>query len=135
MKTLLLVLAFVLASPAKAQLDTGFAFGITSTLLECSHSANGYLCTFNDGLVLLIDDEFTSYSEYRIPGSSPQGPVGQGPLPTLTTAWKDKLGVTHTVSTPIPSTTPAGLAKATQLHNSLVTLLQGLHPPAPVPNP
>lgn len=55
--------------------------------------------------------------------------------PTLTTTWTDAKGVTHTVSTPIPSTTPAGLAKATQLHLQLVQTMQTAFPPAPPPQP
>ena len=56
---------------------------------------------------------------------------GQEPVPHLTTSWTDVAGVTHTVSTPIASTTPAGLAKATQLHQTLVDLMQRNYPPRP----
>ena len=57
------------------------------------------------------------------------------PVPTLTTSWCDKDGVTHTVSTPIVSTTEAGLARATTLHNRLVAIQQAQHPPKPCTPP
>lgn len=62
----------------------------------------------------------------------PQLPPG-GPVPTLTTKWVDALGVEHTVVTPIASSTPQGLKAATELHERLVKIQQGAHPPRPVP--
>jgi len=52
------------------------------------------------------------------------------PIPNLTTSWKDQQGGTHTVSTPIPSATPAGQQRAVQQHRELVGLMQQVYPPA-----
>lgn len=57
----------------------------------------------------------------------PQSPSGS--VPTITTSYQDKNGATHTVSTPITSTTPAGLQSAKQTHQALVTMMQQLYPP------
>jgi len=62
-------------------------------------------------------------------------PQGQDPVPTLTTSWCDKDGVTHTVTTPIVSTTEAGLQRALDTHNMLVNMQQRKHPPKPCPPP
>lgn len=62
----------------------------------------------------------------------PQGGPS-GPVPVLTTKWTDAQGVEHTVTTPIAASTPQGLKAATELHEKLVKIQQGAHPPRPVP--
>ena len=57
------------------------------------------------------------------------------PVPTLTAQWCDADGVTHTVVTPIVSTTEQGLARALDLHTQLVRIMQNRHPPKPCPPP
>lgn len=64
-----------------------------------------------------------------------QGPIGQQPVPTLRSSWCDALGVTHEVTTPIDSSTSAGIDRATELHEKLVARLQAKHPPRPCPPP
>lgn len=64
-----------------------------------------------------------------------QGGPPPDPLPMLTTSWVDADGVTHTVSTPVASPTPAGIQRAINLHDQLVQLMRLGHPPAPVPPP
>lgn len=54
------------------------------------------------------------------------------PVPVLTASWVDAAGVTHTVNTPMPSTTPAAMTNAIQVHETLVKRMQALHPPRPV---
>lgn len=66
------------------------------------------------------------------PRSKEQGITG-GPLPTLRTQWVDADGVEHEVSTPVQSTTQAGVRRAVQTHEALVAALKALHPPAPPP--
>ena len=75
------------------------------------------------------------YGNSKTGAKAPQGPIGGEPVPVLTTSWCDKDGVTHTVSTPIVSQTPAGVEKATKLHEQLVSILQAKHPPKPCPPP
>ena len=77
----------------------------------------------------------TSYADATTKQSPIQEQGPQAPTPTLTTSWTDKSGVVHTVSTPIPSTTPSGLQKASALHNTLVDIMQGAHPPRPPVEP
>jgi hypothetical protein len=58
------------------------------------------------------------------------------PIPVIRTAWVDKGGVTHEVTTPIVSSTEAGLQRAIDLHDRLVAIMQMGHPPRPVgPSP
>lgn len=100
--------------------------------------ANGMLSA-----VAFIVDEGTPLASFGFEGVTvdpaevakmlPQGPMGTAPTPTLTTTWVDAAGVTHTVSTPIASSTPAGLKAATDLHEQLVQIMQRKHPPRPVP--
>lgn len=82
----------------------------------------------SDGMISLLsvscDAGFASF--YR---RGPQGPIGNAENPAVQTTWVDRAGVTHSVSTPIPSATPAGLTRATQLHNQLVALMQAQFPP------
>lgn len=61
-----------------------------------------------------------------------QGPMGTAPVPTLRAQWVDAQGVTHEVTTPIDSSTPAGVDRALELHEKLVSRLQAKHPPRPV---
>jgi hypothetical protein len=61
---------------------------------------------------------------------APQG-TSNAPVPTVTTSYKDADGMTHTVTTPIPSTTPAGLESSMQTHRTLVRLMKQIYPPAP----
>jgi hypothetical protein len=60
--------------------------------------------------------------------TAPQSPGG-GTAPTLTTSYLDKNGATHTITTPVVSTTPAGLESAKTTHRALVQLMQGMYPP------
>lgn len=90
--------------------------------------ANLTLSTFD-----YIPEENVLLTSFAASGALPGGPNDQ--LPTLTTSWVDAQGVTHTVATPIPSTTPDGLQRATDLHRRLVGILQAAHPPRPVPPP
>lgn len=62
-----------------------------------------------------------------------QGPMPQEPVQTITTSWVDAQGVTHTVSTPVISQTPAGLQRAREQHEASVKWLQSKYPPRPVP--
>ena len=57
------------------------------------------------------------------------------PLPSISTTWTDCAGVTHSVSTPIVSTTPTGTARAVEQHHIIVLALQRAYPPRPVPPP
>jgi hypothetical protein len=66
------------------------------------------------------------------PRSKEQGITG-GQLPTLRTQWVDANGVEHEVTTPVQSTTEAGIRRAVQTHEALVDALKTLHPPAPPP--
>jgi hypothetical protein len=61
-----------------------------------------------------------------------QSPMPQDPVQMLTTSWVDAQGVTHTVSTPVISQTPAGVTRAREQHADTVKWLQGIHPPKPV---
>jgi hypothetical protein len=93
---------------------------------------------FDDGsaATMLVDVEGTvtvSAANAAIAHALPQGPTTGGPIPTLTTAYKDEDGMTHTITTPIPSTTPAGLESALRVHRDLVRLMKGIYPPAPHP--
>lgn len=88
--------------------------------------------------VVELADEGTPLASFAFEGRevdaetiAPLLPPGD-PLPMLTTTWTDAQGVQHTVSTPIVSQTPAGLAAATSLHDRLVAIQQRAHPPKPV---
>lgn len=63
--------------------------------------------------------------------STIQQRLGDPPLPTVTTTWTDANGVSHSVSTPFPALSPAAMRRLLDQHNQLVTIMQGLHPPAP----
>lgn len=80
----------------------------------------------------IFEENVMAISVAELEGDPQQGPE---PVPHLTTSWVDNLGVTHTVTTPIPSSTPAGLKKSTDLHDALVKLMQAKNPPRPVPPP
>lgn len=64
-------------------------------------------------------------------GINTEEPQGSEPVPHLTTSWVDARNVTHTVVTPIASSTAAGVQRAFELHEKLVELLQRAHPPKP----
>lgn len=76
------------------------------------------------------DDFVTSFYKAGL-----QGPIVGAETPAITTTWCDKKGVTHTVRTPIDSSTPAGIDRAVELHDKLVARMQQKHPPAPCPPP
>lgn len=86
-----------------------------------------------------IDADGVLVSSFASDGSAKnqatQGPIGSQPVPTLRTSWCDALGVSHEVTTPIDSSTPAGIDRATDLHEKLVARLQAKHPPRPCPPP
>lgn len=98
-----------------------------------------------DGLISLLFDDgsavtmklaadggvSTSAADAAILRAPPQGPVGNAPTPSITTSYKDEDGMTHTITTPIVSTTEAGLDAAMQTHRKLVRLMKGIYPPAP----
>ena len=56
---------------------------------------------------------------------SPQDP----PAACVSTTWQSVDNTAHTVSTPIVSTTPAGLARAIDLHTELVRQMKIIYPP------
>jgi hypothetical protein len=58
----------------------------------------------------------------------PQG-GGTSPTPVVTTTYTGQDHSTHTITTPIASTTPAGLAAAMQTHKALVALMKVSFPP------
>ena len=82
-----------------------------------------------------IATDGTLCSSFASTGSKPQGPIGAPPVPQLRTSWCDALGVTHEVTTPIDSSTDAGVDRATALHEKLVARMQAKHPPRPCPPP
>jgi len=59
----------------------------------------------------------------------PQNPA---PVPMLRMKWTDVRGVEHEVTTPVASTTAAGLRRAVETHKALVEAMQALYPPRPV---
>jgi hypothetical protein len=52
-------------------------------------------------------------------------------IPGLSTTWTDVLGVSHGVTTPVASSTPAGIRRAIETHKELVKAMQQLYPPRP----
>lgn len=66
-------------------------------------------------------------------GFERDSPQGQNPAPvsSLQTTWKAADNTSHTVTTPIVSTTPAGLERAIQLHTDLVRSMKIIYPPVP----
>lgn len=52
------------------------------------------------------------------------------PVPHLSTSWRDRNGMTHTVTTPVPSSTPSGVRAAMATHQTLVNTMQAVYPPA-----
>lgn len=84
-----------------------------------------------------VADDGTLVCSFATTGGKdgPQGPIGSQPVPTLRSSWCDALGVTHEVTTPIDSSTAAGIDRATDLHEKLVARLQAKHPPRPCPPP
>jgi hypothetical protein len=89
----------------------------------------GFLVTHEDGKLTELaplDSEGIILASF---GRAPNDQSPQQPVPTLQTSWTDANGVTHTVTTPIPSTTPAGLQAATALHTNLVQIMQTRYPP------
>ena len=92
-------------------------------LFLCAPLCSQEIDTLPNGFVVRhVDGSLTTLLDAEVPDENPQ----------LTTTWTDAKGVTHSVSTPIASTTPAGLNRAVQTHQALVTTLQGLYPPKPV---
>jgi hypothetical protein len=93
---------------------------IASELLD----ATTFLSYHEDGIVSVA-----SVAEDRlfVSWSGQQG--GGDDLARLTTTWTDANGVTHSVATPIPSTTEGGIEKSLELHQKLVKKLQTLYPP------
>ncbi len=91
-----------------------------------------------DGVVLAlhVDKTFTASKmteEGVLVTSSTAPPQGTGsaPTPMLTTTYKDRDDVTHTISTPVVSTTPGGMAAAITTHKDLVALMKAHYPPHP----
>ena len=80
----------------------------------------------------MVDDE-GQLSVSRADVATPQGQQAQ--VPVLTTSYVGTDGATHTVTTPVSSTTPAGLAAAGETHKRLVAWMQTTYPPRPVPPP
>lgn len=133
---LLFALVTLFCQPVPAQ---GFLPQLAAATWSISDTSY-QLTEHKDGLISLValqtvDGELV----YSLAGESSavSAAIGQNPAPTptITTQWTDALGVTHTVSTPVPSTTPAGLAKAQATHDALVAALQAAHPPKPVIKP
>ena len=113
--TLLLMLFPWLPPPIETIVDGDILYAIHSpTVVSATR--------FDDGVI---------QSSLAIDGPT-DPPQGQAPVPVLTTTWTSADGVTHSVSTPVASTTPAGLANAEEIHHTLVTLRQRRDPPRPV---
>lgn len=51
-------------------------------------------------------------------------------VPELRTSYKDANDATHTIVTPVVSSTPAGLRNAIETHQRLVEAMQAIYPPA-----
>lgn len=115
--------------------------GILSEVVWCAidRETGGVLALHDDyRLTLSLLDVETNLVQTTTAASGaalwfvfPQGPVVGGPLPSLTTTYKDVGGATHTITTPIVSDTEAGLDKARKLHKRLVQMMQQDFPPAP----
>lgn len=142
MRNLLFVIAAALmcvALPSQDLLfDAKWDFAPDSSMVSSQQLDGAVLTTWSDGLVLLVANDLSTYSVSSMSDETnrvPQGPILDAQTPMLTTTWTDANGVTHTVQTPIPSTTPSGLTKAIDLHNQLVAALQALYPPRPITPP
>lgn len=92
----------------------------------------------DDGVVLALQQSGTLTASTVVEAegvfvtSTTASPPADGdPVPSLSTTYTDTSGSVHTITTPIPSTTPAGLASAMTTHKTLVALMKQNFPPAP----
>ena len=116
-----LIFAFLLAIP--------FNFP-TSPVIDSGEYSGTLICVHADASVSMVravlgeDSLVCSVADAR---SLPQGPVA--PVPTLSATWVSDDGSSHTVVTPIVSTTPSGLDSAIELHRELVRRMKLIYPP------
>jgi hypothetical protein len=92
--------------------------------------------TTKDGVLLALHDNGHYTASVLSEGAivtSTTAPQGQGPAatPTLTTTYTGADGSIYTVTTPIASTTPAGMKSAMTTHQTLLALMKVTFPPAP----
>jgi hypothetical protein len=82
-------------------------------------------------LISVAADAIVTSSYGQTGGQQERVPQNPEPLPIITTEWVDTRGVTHSVATPVPSNTPAGMKRAMDTHLLLVSTMQNTFPPRP----
>lgn len=107
---------------------------IASVSMDSAENGFELYCEHKDGTISLFAFDAVTGEPSGSYFDGPQqllGDQGQDPMPatTLTTTWTDDNGVTHTVTTPIPSSTPAGLNRSRTLHLDMVRWMQQIYPP------
>ena len=112
-------------------LSPPFNFPASPVVEQSVELPNTLVCLHADQSVSMVsvvpgaDQLVCSVADAR---SLPQGPA-PAPLPSLSSSWVSDDNSSHTVSTPIVSTTPAGLDSAIELHRELVRRMKAIYPP------
>jgi len=110
--------------------------------IYCEHE--GGLVTLSTGVEGVVVTSFTgAIRDGTTPGIAGGGIIGvtilprtrgagvdmEEPVPVIRTSWTSAGNVQHEVVTPVVSTTPAGIRKATEVHDALVANRQARYPP------
>lgn len=122
--SLFVSLLFAMPPPPMAKLDPAVIWS------QVDKDGTVSLLFDNGGATTMQVDSEGSVSVSSADAMIPQGPSTTGPTPSITTSYKDEDGMTHTINTPIVSTTEAGLNAALETHRKLVRLMKGIYPPA-----